>query len=82
MNKLLCEVLNMCYSISEDSKADVFFEYAPHCNAYTVFYYHDGWTAETADEMVYLDMVTDITYENMKATLAKLNTIASEMGVL
>lgn len=81
MNKLLCEVLSMCHRISLQCDADLFFEYAPHCNAYSVFYYSDGWTAETAGDMVFLDCVTKITRKNLESTLAKLNAIAAEMEV-
>lgn len=80
---LLCEVLNMCHRISVDSKADIFFEYSPHCDAYSVNYYRDGWTMQsTADDFVYLNCVTKITRRNLKVTLAKLNDIASELGVI
>lgn len=82
MNKLFCEILSMCYRISKHSKADVFFEYAPHCNAYTVFWFRDGWTERTAGDMEYLNCVTHISRVNMKVTLAKLHDIAAEMGVL
>lgn len=82
MRKLLCEVLNMCSRISMGSEADVFFEYAPHCNSYSIYYYLEGWTQETAGDMVCLNCVTQITCKNLKATLAKLNAIAAEMGVL
>lgn len=82
MNKLLCEILSICFRISRDSDADVFFDYAPHCNAYSIFYYLEGWTQETARNMVYMDCVTKITCKNLRATLAKLNALAAELGVL
>lgn len=81
-NKLLCEVLSMCYCISEESEADVFFDYAPHCNSYSIFLYRDGWTQETAGDMVYLECVTKITCKNLRRTIAKLNALAVELGVL
>ena len=82
MNYLLCEVLSTCHFISRNTDADVFFDYSPHCNAYSVFYYPDGWKEETAGEMVYLNSVTKINCKNLRATIAKLNAIATEMGVL
>ena len=82
MNKLLCEVLSMCNFISRRSKADVFFDYAPHCNSYSVFYYRDGWTEYAAGEMVWMNSVTKITQKNLRATLAKLNALAIEMGAM
>lgn len=82
MNKLLCEVLSMCFRISRDCDADVFFEYYPHCNSYSVYYYPDGWTLETAGDMVHMESVTKITCKNLKNTLAKLNALATEWGVL
>ena len=82
MNNALCEILSMCRLISRESDADVFFDYAPHCNAYSVYWYRDGWTQETAGDMVWLNCTTKITCKNMNDTLAKLNAIATEMGVV
>lgn len=82
MNKLLCEVLSMCFRISMNSDADVFFDYAPHVNTYTIFYYRDGWTTETAGDMEYMNCSTRISVKNLKATLAKLNDLACELEVL
>ena len=82
MNELLCEILSTCHYISRNTDADVFFEYAPHCNAYSIFWYRVGWTEETAINMEFLECVTKITCENMRKTIAKLNALAEEMGVL
>lgn len=82
MNNLLCEVLSMCFRISRDSEADVFFEYAPHCNGYSVYWYRDGWTQKTAGDFVWLECVTAATCKNLRNTLAKLNAIAAELEVM
>ena len=81
-NTLLCEVLSMCHHISNKSKADVFFEYSPHCDSYTVCFYRNGWTNKTAGDMEYMNCVTKITCNNLKLTRAKLVTLAIELGVL
>lgn len=82
MKNLLCEVLNKCCYISQNSDADVFFEYSPHCGAYSVYYYIDGWLPASAHDMVTMECVTKISRKNVIATLAKLNALATELGVL
>ena len=81
-NELLCDILSMCVYISQHSKVDVFFDYSPHCNAYSVFYYPEGWTEKTAGDMVFLNCVTGMTYKHLEDTIAKLKAIATELGVL
>jgi len=79
MRKLLCEVLSFCYKISNGSKVDLFFDYAPHTNSYTVYWWRDGWDGKTEPE--FLEMVTEITEENLRETFRKLREIAKELGV-
>ena len=78
MNNALCEVLNMCYRISNNSKADVFFEYAPHCGSYSVYWYPDGWKTGTSEKIIYIDLVTQISYRNLKKTIERLDAIERE----
>lgn len=82
MDKRLCDILSMCFRISRNSDADVFFEFSPHCDAYSVYYYRDGWTAGTAGNMEYMECVTKITSKNMRSTLAKLRALSYELGVV
>lgn len=82
MKNLLCEVLSMCFRISCESEADVFFEYSPHCGSYSVYWYCDGWKPEKSFAFEWLNCTTDITCENLKNTLEKLNAIATELGVM
>ena len=70
-------VLAMCMEISDNTKAHAFFSYAPHVNTYSVNIFRDGWT-EGADTE-WLDMSSDITEDNIMATLAKLAAIYCEL---
>ena len=42
----------MCVEISEDTEHDVFFEYLPHVNGFSVHYNKGGWKAN--EESTYL----------------------------
>lgn len=44
---LLEKIIGYCYSISTQTKADAFFDYAPHTSEITVRIYPDGWTSES-----------------------------------
>lgn len=81
MNKLLCEVLNKCYEISTKTIADVFFDYAPHVNTFTVWVYRNGWTPETAADMEYFALSIRVTKGNLITTMAKLLDLEYELGV-
>lgn len=81
MNKLLCEVLSKCYEISTKTIADVFFDYAPHVNTFTVWVYRNGWTQETAGDMEYLALSIRVTKGNLITTMAKLLDLEYELGV-
>lgn len=81
MNKLLCEVLSKCYEISTNTKADVFFDYAPHVKAFSVFVYRDGWTEKTACDMEYFAMSLRVTKGNLITTMAKLYDLEYELEV-
>lgn len=79
MRELLCEVLSICYKISTRSSADVFFQYAPHCNTYDVMVYRDGFDADV--EADWFNMTTEIAGDNLGLTIFKLRNLAKEMGV-
>lgn len=81
MNKLLCEILNKCYEISTNTKADVFFEYAPHVKRFTVYVYRNGWTQETVGDMEFLAFSIRVTKDNLITTMAKLLDLEYELGV-
>lgn len=70
-------VLAMCMEISNNTKADCFFDYSPHVNSYSVNIHRDGWVSGADAE--YIDMVTDITEDNIMATLNKLAAIYCEL---
>lgn len=79
MRELLCEVLSICHKISTGSVADVFFQYAPHCNTYDVFVYRDGFDADV--EADWLDLATEIAEDNLGLTIFKLRNLAKKIGV-
>ena len=81
MSKLLCEILSKCYEISTNTKADVFFDYAPHVNTFSVFVYRDGWTEETNGDMEYFAMSLRATRGNLITILAKLYDLEDELEV-
>ena len=81
MKKLLCEVLSKCYEISTNTEADVFFDYSPHVNSFSVFVYRNGWTPETAGDMEYLALSIKATKGNLISTMAKLLDLECELGV-
>lgn len=70
-------VLALCMEISDNTKADAFFSYAPHVDTYTVYVYRGGWTDGAEPE--WLDMSSDITEDNVMATLTKLAAIYCEL---
>lgn len=70
-------VLAMCMEISNNTKADCFFDYSPHVNSYAVHLYRNGW-AEGA-EPEWLDLQSDIIEDNIMATLTKLAKIYCEL---
>lgn len=80
MNEMLCEVLNLCYKISTESEADVFFEYIPHCNAYRVYVYPHGWKPNT-DKLSLTGIVEALTEESLENTIIQLKAIAMFLEV-
>ena len=70
-------VLALCMEISDNTKADAFFEYSPHVNSYCVHLYRDGWAMGAEPE--WLDLQSDITEDNIMATLNKLAKIYCEL---
>ena len=75
-NRLL-GVLTLCMTISNTTKADCFFCYSPHCNSYTVNIHRNGW--KSGEDAEYIDAVTDITEDNIMATMNKLAAIYCEL---
>lgn len=81
MNKLLCEILNKCYDISRKTVADVFFDYSPHVNSFTVYVYRNGWKHENAGDMEYFACSIGVTKGNLISTMAKLLDLEYELEV-
>lgn len=74
----LHSVLELCMTISQLTKADCFFEYAPHVNCYSAHFYRDGWADGANPEWV--DMNTDITEENLQKTITRLIDLLVELA--
>lgn len=74
---LMWDVLYLCMKITDTTKADCFFEYAPHVNSYHVYFCRDGWSEDA--EFEYVAQCADITVENLEATYAKLKKIYDEL---
>ena len=70
-------VLTLCLEISNTTKADCFFDYAPHVNSYGVHLYRDGWKHGADPEWVALQ--NDITEYNLMETMNKLAAIYCEL---
>lgn len=75
MNKedLILKVFKKCYEISNNSKTDVFFDYAPHCNFYGVRYYLEG--ANNTDDCNNINISDSITIKNLQKTLKELDKL-------
>ena len=71
--ELLKIILEKCYEISNKAKADVFFDYTPHTSSYSILYCKNGWSKKCKSE--YIDMLSEITEENMKKTLKELDKL-------
>lgn len=76
---LLAEIVKKCYIISTMSRADVFFEYSPHCNSYDINFHKDGW--KTQKTAAHINFCTDITIDNLNRSILRLNELAKDLGV-
>lgn len=74
---LMWDVLYLCMKITDTTKADCFFEYAPHVNSYHVYLCRDGWSEGATFE--YVAQCAEITAENLGATYAKLKKFYDEL---
>lgn len=70
-------VLTLCMEITNNTKADCFFDYSAHVNTYNVIIHRDGWV--DGEDGEWIDTVTDITEDNIMATLNKLAAIYCEL---
>lgn len=79
--KLLCELFARCVEISTKTDADVFLYYAPHCGSYRVLAHRNGWEIDREGEFFTKeDNITEITVENIKDTMAKLDELEGSNG--
>ena len=76
---LFGEIAKKCYIISTQSKADVFFRYAPHCNDYYIFVHKQGWQNGANGEEI--DFCKSITVSNLNNTIKKLDNLSAELGI-
>ena len=77
MSDKLREILWLCYKISTESKADVFFNYSPHTDSYNVYYYIDGWKRNSNAEWV--NVGANITDGNLDRTIYALRELFFEV---
>lgn len=70
-------VLTMCMEISINTDTDALFSYDAHCNSYSVNVYRGGYVEGKKTD--WIDMVTDITEDNIMATMKELAAIYCEL---
>lgn len=78
LKDLFLKVVELCYEISTTTKADVFFNYSPHVNYFTIYYYADGW--EENKEADYTTNSTEITEKSLKIAINKLENFKKELN--
>lgn len=76
-NALLQKVLGLCVEISTTTKADVFFDYLPHVNSFSLRVYMDGW--EVDRPVSYTAECMDICERDLLAMIAKLEAMREEL---
>lgn len=79
VNELLKKVLEKCYFISTHSKCDVFFEYSPHINCFTINYYEDGHNEKTYPIYLKDAFVEYCTIRNLSKALMNLDKLYEEV---
>lgn len=80
MYDMICKVFGLCYKISTESEADVFFEYMPHCSSYSVDVYPHGWKPRSRKYSL-TSSVEALTEESLKNTFIQLKAIAMFLEV-
>lgn len=71
---LIGKIVKKCYEISTKSKADVFFNYYPHCNTYEIKYHLEGWDYNSKGTYLTDDAIIDDIY-NLEKTLKELDKL-------
>ena len=72
----LCDLFVRCVEISTNTEHDVFLFFAPHVGTYKVFAHLKGWEADKNPLwLTSPDDLTEITVENIEATMAKLDEL-------
>ena len=73
----LNSVLAMCMEITNNTDTDALFSYDAHCNSYSVNVYRGGYVEGKKTD--WIDMVTDITEDNIMATMNELAALYCEL---
>lgn len=84
MCELLCEVMSMCYKITQETKAHCFFEYSGHTDCFTVLCFPDGWHPNMEQgefNKCYVMYYTAVNEENLIIASYRLRKIARNLGV-
>ena len=76
--RLLAEVLGLCYEISTNSEADCFFNYSPHVDTFDVQFFEFGWAVGAKGE--YIAYCTKVTQDNLLQVLDQMYALRVKMG--
>jgi len=78
--KKIVEIFELCLEISNTTEHDVFFEYSPHVNCFSVNYYINGWES---GEDIYVGANNIGTYYQIKLTNTyKIKEVIAELNQL
>lgn len=79
---LLKIIVGHCYEISTQTKADAFFDYAPHTSEITIRIYPDGWSAEADPEYIRYKGTNSIYFNNCDSETEGLEYALEQLAKL
>ena len=77
MEELLQKVIAKVYQLNQKTKHDFFYNFSGHINRLDIFYYENGWR-ENKDTKQIMEFTTELTEENLKKALKRLEEIEKE----
>lgn len=78
IERMLAEVLGVCYEISTNSEADCFFSYSPHVNSFDVQVFEFGWAVGAKGE--WYAMGKEVTEDNLICVMDELYVLRAKLG--
>jgi hypothetical protein len=78
IERMMAEVLGLCYEISTNSEADCFFSYSPHVNSFDVHVFEFGWAIGAKGE--WYAMSKEATEDNLIQVADMLHILRVKMG--